>query len=88
MIHHENEQNLSPEEKLYREHMQGASDFEKIEIYKMARRYYKKALSVKPDDHEAQSKLDSIVIKQKNELKSIAFIAVVAVLIIAIVIIF
>jgi len=87
MVHIETNQNLSQEEKLFQEHLQSAYDFSKIEIYKMARRYYEKALEIKPNDSDTLKLLHEIESLQKIELRKISLIAIAIAIITAVIVI-
>jgi hypothetical protein len=65
------ELNLTPKEKRFMECMTTADDFTKIEIYRSAAAWYKRALELKPVDEEARRKLEDIKNKIKKENKAI-----------------
>ncbi len=58
MAHHEPEsENLTHEELKYREHIQRASDFTRIDLFRSAREEYKAALKYKPGDAFSEEKI-------------------------------
>ncbi len=71
MATHHEDHNLTPEEKRYRECMTTGDDFTKIEIFRSAASWYKKALEIKPGDEEATRKLDEVREKIKKENRAI-----------------
>jgi hypothetical protein len=84
--HHE-ELNLTPEEKRYRACMTTGDDFIRIEIFRSAEAWFKRALDVKPGDKEASGKLAETREKIKRENKAIyAIVAVLAVVVLLVVI--
>jgi lipopolysaccharide biosynthesis regulator YciM len=66
-----NNQILTPEEKRFAEYMKTGDDFTKIEIFRSAAAWYKKALDVRPDSEEAKQKLAGIKEKIKKENRAI-----------------
>jgi hypothetical protein len=71
------EPNLTPEEKHFRDCMITGDDFTKIEIYRSAASWYKKALDLKPGDEEALNRL--VAIQGKIRKENIAIYTIVAV---------
>lgn len=57
MAHHENNENLSPDEKKFKELMLNGDDFFKIEIYRSAVKQYKEAAKLDIDNNLANSKI-------------------------------
>jgi hypothetical protein len=78
-------QALTPEQKRYKEYMTTGDDFTRIDIYRSAAAWYRKALDVRPGNEEAGRKLAEIKEKIKKENKAIyvivAVMAMVAVLV-------
>ena len=72
------ENNITSEEKRFRECMTTGDDFTKIEIYRSAAAWYRKALLLKPGDEEAGRKLAETREKIKKENKAIYAIVAVA----------
>ena len=80
-------QKLTPSERLYREYMKAGDDFTKIEIFRSAAAWYKKALDLRPDDGEARQKLAGIQEKIKKENRAIyTIVAIFAVAVILVVV--
>ncbi len=87
MDHAENNQNLSPEEKKFNEYLSRGDDFMKIELFRNAKLWYKKALELNPSDPVAQQKFNDVSIKLKNESRVIFTLFVIAAVIVGIVVI-
>ncbi len=85
MAHHDNNENLSPEEKKFRELMQNGDDFLKIEIYRSAIHKYREAAKMHIDDATAQKKVEECHVLLQKENKAIYIILAVAAVIVAIV---
>ena len=59
MAHHDHEEeNLSPEEKIYRDFIRRGNDFYNIDLFLSAKYMYADALKTKPNDTFAQEKFD------------------------------
>ncbi len=71
-------QAMTPEEKLYREYILNGDDFMKIEIFRQAAKWYRKALELRPGDKEAKGKLDDTLSRIKKENKAIYIIVSIA----------
>ena len=78
MAHHENNENLSPEEKKFRELMTNGDDFFKIEIYRSAVKQYKEAAKLDLDNDLASQKVAECERLLQNERKWIYVILAVA----------
>jgi hypothetical protein len=59
MAHHEDDSHLSPEQKKFKDYMQHGDDFFKIEIFRAAKSWYNRALTMNMDN--------DLVIKRINE---------------------
>ena len=85
MAHHENNENLSPEEEKFRELMTNGDDFFKIEIYRSAVKNYKEAAKLDVDNDLANRKIAECERLLGNERKWIYILlsvaAVVAILV-------
>jgi hypothetical protein len=75
---HFDDHNLSPEEQLFREYITRGDDFCKIELFRQAVNWYRKAVEMKPDDPEAQERLKGCSSKIKGESRIILIILGVA----------
>ena len=78
MAHHENNENLSPEEKKFRELMTNGDDFFKIEIYRSAVSRYKEAAKFGIDNELANRKIAECEKLLQNERKWIYVVLAVA----------
>ena len=85
MGHHESIENLSPEEKKYRELMTNGEDFLKIEIYRSALSRYKAAAAMNFDKGEAAKKVEEVSAMLQKENKAIYIIVAVAAVVVAVV---
>lgn len=86
MKHQDHEISLNPEDRQVKDLLKKGDDFMKIEIYKMARRYYEKALAIEPQNPELQQKVRHVINLQKRELKTIAIIvSIMAIVVVAVV---
>ncbi len=85
MNHHTKEVNLPPEEKKFQEYITRGDDFCKIEIYRQAVLWYRRALELKPDDPVAIERYTGCRAKIKGESKAIIAILIVAAVIVAVV---
>jgi hypothetical protein len=78
MVHNENNEILSPEEKKFRELMTNGDDFMKIEIYRSALSRYKEAAKLDIDNELANKKIAECERLLQNERKWIYVILSVA----------
>lgn len=79
---------LTPEERRFREYIMLGDDFRKIEIYRYAANWYRKAFELRPGDPEAKQRLEECRTRLRNENRTIAvIIAVAAVMVLLIAII-
>jgi hypothetical protein len=78
---------LNPEEKRFREYQTTGDDFTKIEIYRSAAAWYRKAIELRPDDKEVKRKLAETYDKIRKESKTIYIIVGVAVVILFLILI-
>jgi hypothetical protein len=78
MTHHENNEDLSPEEKKFRELMTNGDDFVKIEIYRSAISRYKEAAMLGIDNDLANRKIADCEKLLQNERKWIYVVLAVA----------
>ena len=78
MAHHENNENLSPEEKKFRELMTNGDDFFKIEIYRSAVKNYKEAAKLDVGNDLASQQVAKCERLLRNERKWIYVILAVA----------
>lgn len=75
---------LSYEERRFREYITRGDDFCKIELFRNAVGWYRKAVELRPDSEEARTRLQDCRSKIKSESRKILIIlAVAAVIIIA-----
>ncbi|MCX6230564.1 MAG: hypothetical protein NTZ33_03375 [Bacteroidetes bacterium] len=89
MAHLETDQNLSPEEKNFFDLISHGENFMKIQIYRNARECYEAALKMNVNNELAGAKLADCNAKIKSESKIIiAIVAVLAVVAIALLIIY
>ncbi|MCX6233895.1 MAG: hypothetical protein NT175_04110 [Bacteroidetes bacterium] len=77
--------NPSQEEVIFQDYLKHGDDFYKIEIYRHALTWYKKALEVKPDDPLAKEKVTALEQKIKGERKVFIILLAVAALIVAVI---
>jgi hypothetical protein len=84
MAHIENIENLSLEEKKFRELMGMGDDFLKIEIYRNAVKWYREAAKLRPDNPLAKQKITECEQLLKKESKSIYVVLGVAVVVVLI----
>lgn len=87
MAHHENESNLSLEERRFREYMQQGDDFMKIEIFRSAKTWYKKALDLNIENNKVQEKIEECNRLLNYERKVFTILGVIATVIVLLVII-
>ena len=73
---------LNPEESRFREYITRGDDFCKIELFRYAVGWYRKAVELKPESEEARMKLQGCRGKIKSETRAILIIAAVAALVI------
>jgi hypothetical protein len=73
---------LSPEERRFREYITRGDDFCKIELFRYAVGWYRRAVELKPDNEEARIKLQGCRGRIKSETRTILIIAGVAALIV------
>ena len=85
MEHHENNENISPEEKKFRELMRNGDDFFKIEILRSALHWYREALKLKPGDETATQQVAACEVLLKRERKAIYIITGIAVVVVALI---
>ncbi len=69
---------MTPEEKRFREYLLNGDDFIKIEIFRSAVSWYRKALELKPENPEARQKLEDALARIKKENKAIYIIVSIA----------
>lgn len=81
MASQNNEQTLSPEERLFQEYLTRGDDFCKIGIYRHAVSWYRKAVELRPDDPDAIKRLQECGSKIKDETRTILIIMAVAAII-------
>jgi hypothetical protein len=80
MAHHENNENLRPEEKKFRELMTNGDDFFKIEIYRSAVKQYKEAAKLDIDNALANSKIaecERLIRSEENVISILLAVAAV-----------
>jgi hypothetical protein len=58
MVHHEATTDQSPESQLFQEYMMRGNDFFKIEIFRSAKSWYEKALSLKIDEDKVMHQIE------------------------------
>jgi hypothetical protein len=83
MAHEEISENLSPQEKLFRDYIKRGDDFSRIEVLRYAKYWYKQALSLGFEDHELDEKLENINHRINTELRNIIAIICAAMVLIA-----
>ncbi len=71
MAHSEELENLTPEEKKFRECIELGDNFMKIQIYYLADQWYERAVKMQPDNKEAKQKWEESKAAHKLENKSI-----------------
>ena len=77
MAHHHEETGLTPEDLKFREFIIRGDDFCKIELYRYAVGWYRKAVELKPDSEEARTRFQDCRSKIKSESRTILIIAAV-----------
>jgi hypothetical protein len=87
MAHHENKTNLSLDERRFREYMQQGDDFMKIEIFRSAKAWYKKAMDLNMENMKVQEKIDECNRLLNYETKVFTVLGVVATVIIILLIV-
>jgi hypothetical protein len=87
MDHNQNNQSLSPEDKKFREYISRGDDFIRIEIFRNALLWYKRALELKPDDPVARQKVNDTKKKIHGESRVIITLVIVAVVVVAVVLV-
>jgi hypothetical protein len=85
MAHLENNENISPEEKKFRELMQVGDDFIKIEIYRSAVKNYREAAKLGIDDSLASQKVAECERLLNRERRVIYIVIAIAVVVVALV---
>lgn len=80
--HHEEDLNLTPEQKKFNDLIKHGDDFAKIEIFRLAVETYQEALAMGVDDKLAKSKLAYCKHKLSFEKRVFTYIAIVAVIIV------
>jgi len=88
MAHHETNEELSPQEKKYRELMHNGDDFIKIEIYRSALKQYREAAAMNIDKGEAAKKVAECEALLDKENRAIYIIVAIAAVVVALVWIF
>jgi hypothetical protein len=81
MAHHSEEPLPNKEERMYTDFMMHGDDFDKIEIYRAAKKWYLKALDLNIHNAEVQQKIDTCNTNIKSEIGTINIIAILSVLI-------
>ena len=80
---HQNEENgLNREERQYLDYITHGDDFNKIEIYRAARKWYQKALDLHLHDEEVLQKINACNANIRSEVKAINIIAIVVVVVV------
>ena len=80
MAHHENNENLSPEEKKFQELMTNGDDFVKIEIYRSAVSRYREAAKLGIDNDLANRKVaecERLIRSEENVISILLAVAAV-----------
>jgi ERCC4-related helicase len=85
MAHLENNENLSLEEKKFRQLMGMGDDFIKIEIFRNAIKWYREAAKLRPDDPVAKQKIAECEKLLNRENRAIYIIAGIAVVVVALI---
>ncbi|MBI4645533.1 MAG: hypothetical protein HY738_02800 [Bacteroidia bacterium] len=83
--HEEDLSHLSKEELLFRDYMNRGNDFMKIEIYRHAKTWFTRALELNINNELAKERLDECFKLIKKEIKIIATIAIIVVVVIGMV---
>lgn len=83
MAHAHHDEQLSPEEKKFREYFQRATDLKKIELYRYARYWFQEALQFNMQTAEVQAAMDENDELIRKETRSIVAVVCVAVVLIA-----
>lgn len=79
---------LTPEERQFRDYITRGDDYCKVELYRYAASYYRKAWEMRPDSEEARLRFQECREKIKAESKVILIIvAVAAVILLAVIMI-
>lgn len=73
---------MTPEERRFREYITRGDDFCKIELYRNAVGWYRKAVEMRPDSEEARLRFQDCHGKIRSESKTILVIVAVAALIV------
>lgn len=58
MAHHEVNTSQNPEQQLFQDYMMRGDDFFKIEIFRSARNWYEKALTMKMDEEKVKQRIE------------------------------
>lgn len=87
MDHTQDESQLSPEERQFRDYITRGDDFCKVELYRYAVSNYRKAWEMRPESEEARLKFQECRANIKSESRAILIIAAVAAVIMLAVII-
>jgi hypothetical protein len=88
MGHHETNENLSPEEKKFRELMHNGDDFFKIEIYRSAKTRYREAATMNIDNEAANKKAEERQALLQKENRAIYIIVAIVAAAVAMILIF
>jgi len=72
------------DEKLFKEYMKMGDDFKKIEIYRLAKTWYQKALSTRVNQELAMSNLKEMEGKMKKERKVILTLVLIAIIVVSV----
>ena len=83
MAHHEEHIPATPEEAQFYDCLKNGDDFMKIEIYRLARFWYRKALETGIQTEMIRQKLAELEEKSRFERKVIAVLGIIAVFIVA-----
>jgi hypothetical protein len=75
-----------PEERQFRDYMTRGDDFCKIELYRQAVGWYRKAVHLRPGDADARQRLEGCSAKIKQENRVIAILAAIGALVVTVVI--
>jgi hypothetical protein len=82
MAHAEEHIVRSPEEEIFDDYLKNGDDFRKIEIYKLAKYWYQKALETGIETELVKSRLDELNKKIRFERKVITILASIAAIIV------
>lgn len=82
MAHKEDHIQLKPEEELFYEYLKNGDDFSKIEIYRLAKFWYQKALETGIQPELMKNRIDDLNKKIAFERKVVTILAVIASLIV------